>query len=277
MISCPRCNLAVTELHSPDADLRTRVEAVGEQVPPQICAGCISDLKKFVATSSGGVLMAQERAKENQRITMWKSRVGLVKQARNFMSQRKFSEAAVSYEKYLRIIEIVFEVKKGESLTPELFKESQRTSELTVVASTYWDLLRIYDTHDKYHDRMVKSAKQLSVFIRFTPIYPDIMKKAESFSRSAKNPQIIRNFLKLSGDQRPRCFIATSAFESPLALEVQLLRFYRDEKLSKTELGRTFIKSYYRFSPIIAAKLDAHPWFKKPVRSVLRLMIKCVS
>ena len=68
MISCPRCGLSVTELHVPEGDLKMRVEATGEQLPGQICAGCISDLKKFVATSSGGVLMAQERAKEQHRI-----------------------------------------------------------------------------------------------------------------------------------------------------------------------------------------------------------------
>lgn len=277
MISCPRCGLSVTELHVPEGDLKMRVEATGEQLPGQICAGCISDLKKFVATSSGGVLMAQERAKEQHRINMWKSRVGLIKQARACMSQKMFSEAAVAYEKYLKILEIVFEVKKGETLTPELFKETQRTSELTMVASVYWDLLRIYDTHDKYHDRMVKAAKQLAVFIRFTPIYPDIMKKAESFARNAKNPQIIKNFIKLSGEERPRCFIATAAFEDPFATEVQILRFYRDHKLRKTSAGRSFIRIYYRYSPYLARVLDILPVLKAPVRTLLRMLIKCVS
>lgn len=277
MISCPRCGLSVTELHSPEGDLKMRVEATGEQLPGQVCAGCISDLKKFVATSSGGVLMAQERAKEQHRINMWKSRVGLIKQARACMSQKMFSEAAVAYEKYLKILEIVFDVKKGETLTPELFKESQRTSELTMVASVYWDLLRIYDTHEKYHDRMVKAAKQLSVFIRFTPIYPDIMKKAESFARNAKNPQVIKNFIKLSGEERPRCFIATSAFESPMAWEVQSLRHFRDTKLRNSVAGRKFIKFYYQYSPSWARFLDRNPLLKRPIRQVLRLLIKCVS
>ena len=277
MITCPRCGLSVTELHNPEGDLKMRVEASGEKLPGQVCAGCISDLKKFVAASSGGVLMAQERAKEQHRLNMWKSRVALIKQGRACMTQKMFSEAAVAYEKYLKIIEIVFEVKKGESLTPDLFKESQRTSELTVVASVYWDLFRIYDTHEKYHERMVKVGKQLSVFIRFTPIYPDIIKKAENFSRSAKNPQVVKNFLKMAGEERPRCFIATAAFESPFAAEVQILRYFRDEKLSKSKWGSDFIDFYYIHSPKVAAFLDRHQWLKPAVRATLRLLIKCVS
>lgn len=278
MIQCPRCGIQVTELHPVDPELISKLQAAGEgNLPPQVCAGCISDLKRSLATSSGGVLMQQERAREQHRLQLWKSRVMLIKKARLCMTQKLYSEAAISYEKYLKILDIVFEVKKGERLKPEAFKESARTTELTVVASVYWDLMRIYDTHDKYQDRMMNSAKQLAQFIQFTPIYPDIIRKAESFQRTAKNPHIVKQFLKMSDKERPRCFIATSAFENPQAYEVMQLRIFRDMQLRGSSWGRRFIATYYRYSPHIACLLDKHSWLKPSVRAALRLLIKCVS
>ena len=260
-----------------EPDLIAKLEAGGEAgVPAQVCAGCISDLRKTVSSSSGGVLMAQERAKEQHRLQLWKSRVQLIKKARACMSQKLYSDAAIAYEKYLKILDIVFEVKKGETLRPESFKDSARTTELTVVASVYWDLLRVYDTHEKYQERMNTAAKQLALFVQFTPIYPDIIKKAESFTRTAKHPQVVKQFLKLSNKERPRCFIATSAF-GPSSHEVFQLRCFRDFVLRNSALGRLFVIAYYKTSPRIACLLDKQRWLKPAVRAALRLLIKCVS
>ncbi|WP_413289356.1 CFI-box-CTERM domain-containing protein [Bdellovibrio sp. HCB337] len=253
-----------------------KLQSAGETVPGQVCVGCINELQRSAANSSGGVLMAQERAKEQHRLQLWKNRVQLIKQARTCMNQKMYSEAAGAYEKYLKIMEIVFDCKKNE-LKPELFKESARHTELTVVASVYWDLLRIYDMNDRYNERQNHCAKQLANFIRFTPIYPDIIRKAEVFQRSAKNPAVIKQFLKMSSASRPRCFVATAAFESVYAVEVQQLRFFRDHSLKKHALGRHFTLWYYRVSPKIACLLDKHSWAKPAVRALLRVLIKCVS
>lgn len=277
MVQCPRCGLQVSELHPVPADMLMKIQSMGESLPPQVCAGCLSDLKQMVSSNSGGVLIAQERAKEQHRMQLWKSRVSLIKKARLHMGQKAYSEAAISYEKYLKILSIVFDLKKGQLLTPQLFKESARTTELTVVTSVYWDLVRIYDSHDKYAERQQTAAKQLAVFVRFTPIYPDIIKKAESFAGKARNGHVIKQFLKAAAESRPRCFIATAAFEGPYAWEVQALRFYRDHSLRQTWGGRKFIRLYYRHSPKFASFLDRHPRLKPAVRAILRLMIKCVS
>lgn len=278
MIQCPRCGIQVNELHALNPEVISKVQAAGEtNLPPEMCAGCVSDLTRTAANSSGGVLMAHERAKEQHRLQLWKSRVNLIKKARMAMSQKLYAEAAVSYEKYLKILELVFEVKKGERLRPEAFKESARTTELTVVASVYWDLMRIYDTHEKYAERMSGSAKQLALFIQFTPIYPDIIRKAETFQKTAKNPQIVKQFLKMSDKERPRCFIATAAFDNPLAPEVLALREFRDFTLRKYSWGRKLIAIYYKHSPRIACLLDMQPRLKPVTRILLRFLIKCVS
>lgn len=276
MIQCPRCGIQVTELHSIPAELAGKMQAAGESAPSQVCIGCINDIGKAIAASSGSVLMAQERAKEQHRLQLWKNRVQLIKQARMCMNQKLYSEAAVAYEKYIKVLEIIFECKKGE-LKPELFKESARHTEITVVASVYWDLLRIYDMGGNYADRQNACAKQLAIFVRFTPIYPDIIRKAEIFAKSAKNPGVIKTFLKMSSENRPRCFIASAAFESVYAVEVQQLRFFRDHQLKKYKWGRRFTRLYYKYSPAVACLLDKQSWAKPVVRALLRLLIKCVS
>ncbi|AHI07262.1 hypothetical protein BDW_13810 [Bdellovibrio bacteriovorus W] len=278
MIQCPRCNIQVTELHPVPPDLYERIKASGEEgLPPEVCAGCISDLKRNAASSSGGILLQQERAKEQHRLQLWKSRVMLIKKARISMGQKQYADAAVAYEKYLKILDIVFEVKKGERLRPEAFKDSARTTELTVVASTYWDLMRIYDSHEKYAERMMNAAKQLAIFIRFTPIYPDIIRKAESFQKTAKNPQVVKQFLKLANKEKPRCFIATSAFNDGYCWEVTELRSFRDLRLKSSRLGRASVAIYYKLSPSFARFLDRHDRLKPAMRAILRLLIKCVS
>jgi hypothetical protein len=277
MVTCPRCALQVMDLHGVDGPLLQRLNELGEASPNQVCMSCLNDLRKVASNGAGGVLMAQEKAKEQHRLQLWKSRVSLVKNGRQLMNQKMYSEAAVAYEKYLKILEIVFNVEKGQHLTPEQFKESARTEELTVVTSVYWDLLRIYDTSDKYGDRQAIAGRQLALFVRFTPIFPDIIKRAEAFVKQAKNPSAFRGFLKNASNERPRCFIATSAFESPLNLEVQILRHYRDDKLKQSNAGRFFILNYYKFSPRIAEFLDNNSYLKPAVRAVLKLLIKCVS
>ncbi|MFN7906157.1 MAG: CFI-box-CTERM domain-containing protein [Pseudobdellovibrionaceae bacterium] len=273
MIQCPRCGAEVTELHAGDADFRLKAEASGEKLPEQVCVGCISDLRKMIAASSGGYLLAQERAKENHRLSLWNNRVPLIKQARTYMTNKKFSEAAVAYEKYLRILEIVFECKNGDKLRPEVFKDTARTSEITVVACVYWDLVRIYDSHERYASRQLVAANQLAKFIQFTPIFYDIVKRAQSFQRQAKNPSAVKAFLKEAAVQRPRCFIATSAYGDITHPDVLFLRQFRDQYLKKSFLGRKFIFFYYRYSPRIADVVESRKCLRCATKSILTFFV----
>lgn len=224
----------------------------------------------------GSYLVALEKAKEDRKIKIWHSRVAFIKKGHSLMRQKMYSEASVVYEKYLKILEIVYECGSGQ-LTPEMFKDSARTAELSVVTSVYWDLMRIYDISDLYGDRQRKAALQLARFSTYTPIFPDLLKRAHAFQRNSRHPDIVKLFIMTATKQRPRCFVATSAFESPVATEVQILRHYRDYQLKNSALGRALIKSYYKYSPRIACFLDKHVALKAPVRLILRLLIKCVT
>lgn len=51
---------------------------------------------------------------------------------------------------------------------------------------------------------------------------------------------------------RKACFLATAAFGSALAPEVQFLRFYRDQVLSSNRIGKHIVDTYNHMSPPIA-------------------------
>jgi len=65
------------------------------------------------------------------------------------------------------------------------------------------------------------------------------------------------------------CFIATAAYGTPMAEEIEILREFRDEYLLTNPLGRAFVDFYYRTSPPIAEFITGHPSLKPIVRAGL--------
>ena len=77
------------------------------------------------------------------------------------------------------------------------------------------------------------------------------------------------------------CLIATAAYGSEMAQQVQLLREIRDNKLLATQSGTTFLQSfngfYYSFSPTIADYERQNPVFKEFVKLAITPMIATLS
>ena len=77
------------------------------------------------------------------------------------------------------------------------------------------------------------------------------------------------------------CLIATAAYGSELAPQVQLLREIRDNQLMNTESGSafmsTFNEAYYSFSPIIADMERESPVFKEIVKLGLTPMLSTLA
>jgi hypothetical protein len=65
------------------------------------------------------------------------------------------------------------------------------------------------------------------------------------------------------------CFIATAAFGTPMAEEIQILRDFRDGYLLTNPAGRVFVYFYYSVSPPIAEFINRHPGLKTIIRAGL--------
>ncbi|TAK26254.1 MAG: copper-binding protein [Nitrosarchaeum sp.] len=77
------------------------------------------------------------------------------------------------------------------------------------------------------------------------------------------------------------CLIATAAFGSELAPQVQQLREIRDSKLLQTESGKLFMSSfndfYYSFSPAISDYERENSIFKEAVKIAITPMLSTLS
>ncbi|WP_150302905.1 CFI-box-CTERM domain-containing protein [Pseudomonas saliphila] len=78
----------------------------------------------------------------------------------------------------------------------------------------------------------------------------------------------------LNAIKTSQCVVATAAFGTPLAIEVNLLRWWRDKILSKSAYGRLFVSSYYSVSPPIARFISSHNNIRALVRLLLRPIIR---
>jgi len=65
------------------------------------------------------------------------------------------------------------------------------------------------------------------------------------------------------------CFIATAAYGTPMAEEVDVLRDFRDQYLLTNPVGKALVELYYKVSPPMAEFITEHPALKPIVRVVL--------
>lgn len=74
--------------------------------------------------------------------------------------------------------------------------------------------------------------------------------------------------------QSKQCFIATAVYGSAVAPEVEMLRQWRDQCLSKTLIGRSFISIYYKYSPRVAKHIEHRQFSKRLIRKALNYVVK---
>ena len=92
-----------------------------------------------------------------------------------------------------------------------------------------------------------------------------------TFSRYVVTRTVTKTFESVKTQEGwPRCLIATAAFGSELAPQVQVLRGFRDEFVMKTFAGENFMKAfntfYYSWSPYIARAEYENPALRGLVR-----------
>ena len=111
--------------------------------------------------------------------------------------------------------------------------------------------------------------------ILFTPITPETVSFDIVVGEVSAQP--INPYEEEGGG----CLIATAAYGSELAPQVQLLREIRDNQLMNTEAGSAFMSGfnelYYTFSPTIADMERESPVFKEIVKAGLTPMLSTLA
>ena len=102
-----------------------------------------------------------------------------------------------------------------------------------------------------------------------------------SFKILSQEKTIMKSSTEESSEEGGGCLIATAAYGSELAPQVQLLREIRDNQLMNTESGSAFMATfndvYYSFSPIIADYERENPYFKEGIKIVITPMISTLQ
>lgn len=75
------------------------------------------------------------------------------------------------------------------------------------------------------------------------------------------------------GDDESPCFIATAAYGTPMAEEINVLRAFRDQYMLTNAFGSAFVDVYYNISPPIAHWIATHPFFAWLTRCILTPII----
>ena len=73
--------------------------------------------------------------------------------------------------------------------------------------------------------------------------------------------------------QYQQCFIATAAYGTPFAKDIDVLRMWRDNKLKSSVMGRSFVKTYYIVGPYFAWFISRSRFLKSMVRKLLTPVI----
>jgi hypothetical protein len=70
------------------------------------------------------------------------------------------------------------------------------------------------------------------------------------------------------------CFVATAAFGTPLAAEIDVLRRLRDQRLKTNTLGRVAVATYYAFAPPLARAIASDEWLRGGARRLIAPLVR---
>jgi very-short-patch-repair endonuclease len=142
------------------------------------------------------------------------------------------------------------------------------------------------ENYDRYRDTVL-GRKNIQVF-RFTN-YDVLYNSTNVISRLC---QIVKQkndrggFIPIDTDEnavgttlqkRGACFIATAAYGTPMAKEINTLRRFRDKKMEPHIIGRDLIYLYYTLSPPLAKVITQSKSLRAFVRTILKPIISSLD
>ena len=134
----------------------------------------------------------------------------------------------------------------------------------------------IYDVEKTY---TIAYANGIDDFDSQIPRFEETVDSFEILSKGNQSPPTDDN--ALAEKENGGCLIATAAYGSELAPQVQQLREIRDTKILQTSSGLAFMTAfnqiYYSFSPSIADLERQNPLFKEAIKLLITPMLSTLS
>ena len=128
-------------------------------------------------------------------------------------------------------------------------------------------------------------SEQTSYTFAYSNLLENFDNEIERFNESVDSFRILSQessiMAEVGSEEGGGCLIATAAYGSEMAPQVQLLREIRDNQLMNTEAGSAFMgafnEAYYSFSPYIADMERENPMFKEAVKLGLTPMLSSLA
>jgi len=185
----------------------------------------------------------------------------------------------------------------------DFFKHHQHSIESRLCGNLYNDDLWLYSESDRYQKLIEKSRVYYSLEIQESATeakigkidtksvnIEEIPQEIQQQQKELKENKTKSNEIKIEStiNEKPKdnsegggCLIATAAYGSEMAPQVQLLREIRDNQLLSTESGISFMTGfnslYYSFSPHIADLERESPAFKELVKIGITPLLSTLS
>jgi len=143
----------------------------------------------------------------------------------------------------------------------------------------------VQEAGDKTHSEMETHTEEV---VEEPVVVEEVVEEPVKVEEVMKNVAVIEQVVEEpvaapqeSSEEGGGCLIATAAYGSELAPQVQMLREIRDNQLMNTESGSafmtTFNEAYYSFSPYIADMERESPVFKEIVKAGLTPMLSTLT
>lgn len=83
--------------------------------------------------------------------------------------------------------------------------------------------------------------------------------------------------MRIESKSGAKCFVATAAYQDEHHPDVNYLRAFRDETLSKSRLGRSFIEWYWRTGPRLAKFVEGKPVIRSLAKFSIGVIVKLIK
>lgn len=223
---------------------------------------------------------AQKRKQEQQFLEELSKRISIGREGRAEFEKNNFSEAIGKYRRFLSITARSLGVEV-EEMRPALFDAKIRAQESLLISAILLDLCKILDKL-KTPSAMEERRLYQRLYVTFTMGQSFQGFAAENLRKyilyGGKNLQHKPEFWAMYNSIRIKrfCVVATTLI-GPTAPETETLRRWRDECLSRSSVGRSFIEAYYLLGPTLAMVMKRVPPLAFATKRALKWYARLLS